>query len=100
MRYKISKSAPLPKTKEHKSKYDELPLETLQPGESILIQKVPHEKGESSKYMKHYSAARNGILISASQKRLKGELQGEFQVGIYKNRKSPLEKEIRVWRAK
>lgn len=98
MKFKISRSQPLPKQKEHRSKYDLFPIETLPVGGNFLVKKLAVSKGNSAEYKKEYSAIRNGMYISAVNKRLRNQFQGDVTVGINDNKDDPTIKEIRVYR--
>lgn len=93
MNYKVNKSIKVPKSKKHKSAYDEIPLEGLPVGGNYLYERIEVAKGQSKNYMARYSAIRNGVIQSAYDRGVLG-----IQVGIHKPKENPNLREIRIFR--
>lgn len=86
---KIINTVPIPKRKDHQSKYDKLPLEKMLVGESILLCNLKNLDG-------YNALKKRTITINAINRNiLKRRLKSQFKAALYK---SNTKREIRLWR--
>jgi hypothetical protein len=85
----ISKNIPLPKRKNHQSRYNRLPFDKLDVGDSLLLEDMTLKT--SCEYMSAYTIIQNAVnrnIVSRG-------IPGKFKVAIHKTNKI---KQLRIWR--